>query len=601
MAHPADLEKLREGPAAWNSWRQEDPDHIPDLRDAELPLNQRQFGPGNGGPINLSDADMQGIVLRNSTLSEASFVRANVAAADLVQARLDGADLTGADLTDAMLDYADLTGANLNGTILVGASLVNVTGMTQDQISRAHGDASTALPAYLLPPENWFPSFDGDIFGDYMPETDLSPLSNDPYDVLGVDRDATFDEIRASFRTLVKRLHPDLNPDDAAAQERFKRVSIAYRILGDPVKRDRYNRGEIDANGDVRPEFEARKEFRRYAFRYYAAAAASLFLAVGILAAVWYAFWTQDLSNPGTTQTASEDAAPKQTERLIALQPQTGAASSGETSEPAVKPSQIAAVTTAIREAGVYGGAEEAGASLQSAPASEDAGDSVAEAAALGASPARKDPDTKQTTVASLGNGQPSAPAETGQTGEEPVRRLATLGNPDYADVAETSTDLEKNAAAKAEADKLFTLFKDEGLVESARPMSVFIPVFAAAHGEIFGARLTGTSIVSDTASQQFRNSFLERIGLTEETHMARTIDSLQVLREEDGFGIDFTALANELADMAEPDTGFALKDNAAALFLTELPPGSITEETAAIETKTAAPVAEDPPSGLPR
>ncbi|HKJ63173.1 MAG TPA: DnaJ domain-containing protein, partial [Hyphomicrobiales bacterium] len=349
MAHPEDLVKLSQGPKVWNAWRQEDPDHIPDLRDAELTMSQRQFGPGNGGPIDLSDADLQGMVLRNSTLTDASLVRANIVATDLVQARLDGADLTGADLTDAVLDYSDLTGANLNGAILVGASLVNVSGLTQDQIAQAHGDASTALPAYLLPPESWFPALEGDLFNDYDSRFDLSPLYNDPYEVLGVERNATFDEIRAAFRTLVKKLHPDLNPDDAVAQERFKRVSIAYRILGDPVKRDRFNRGEIDTNGDVCPEFEAKKEFRRYAFRFYFAAAASLLLAAGILGGVWYTFWMQ--SDNVSTRTA-EAGPPKLIERLTArkveTEPEQGVAAV-TIDEPAVPSTHIAAVTNAIK------------------------------------------------------------------------------------------------------------------------------------------------------------------------------------------------------------------------------------------------------------
>src|SRR5262249_61038744 len=76
-----------------------------------------------------------------------------------------------------------------------------------------------------------------------------APVSDDPYEVLGVKRDAAQDEIRAAYRKLAKKLHPDLNPGDKQAEEKFKQVSVAYDLLGDPEKRGRFDRGEIDASG----------------------------------------------------------------------------------------------------------------------------------------------------------------------------------------------------------------------------------------------------------------------------------------------------------------------------------------------------------------
>ncbi len=74
----------------------------------------------------------------------------------------------------------------------------------------------------------------------------------DPYQVLGVDRKANAEEIKSAYRKLAKKLHPDLNPEDKAIEQRFKEVSQAYALLSDPATRARYDRGEIDASGQER-------------------------------------------------------------------------------------------------------------------------------------------------------------------------------------------------------------------------------------------------------------------------------------------------------------------------------------------------------------
>lgn len=64
----------------------------------------------------------------------------------------------------------------------------------------------------------------------------------DPYDVLGVDRSATQEEIKGAFRKAAMLHHPDKNPDDPSAQQRFKEINAAYQILSDPQKRAAYDR-----------------------------------------------------------------------------------------------------------------------------------------------------------------------------------------------------------------------------------------------------------------------------------------------------------------------------------------------------------------------
>ena len=76
----------------------------------------------------------------------------------------------------------------------------------------------------------------------------------DLYETLGVSRDASADKIRSAYRKLAKTNHPDLNPGNKPAEERFKAIASAYDILSDPARRARYNSGEIDDTGAERPQ-----------------------------------------------------------------------------------------------------------------------------------------------------------------------------------------------------------------------------------------------------------------------------------------------------------------------------------------------------------
>ena len=86
-------------------------------------------------------------------------------------------------------------------------------------------------------------------------------MAEDLYSVLGVSRGASAEDITKAYRKLAKKLHPDLNPGDQAAEEKFKQISAAYAILNDAEKRGRYDRGEIDASGQERPQARYYREY----------------------------------------------------------------------------------------------------------------------------------------------------------------------------------------------------------------------------------------------------------------------------------------------------------------------------------------------------
>src|SRR5438552_16744488 len=65
----------------------------------------------------------------------------------------------------------------------------------------------------------------------------------DYYKALGVDKRASADEIKKAYRKLARQYHPDRNPDDKAAEARFKEISQAHDVLGDPEKRKQYDSG----------------------------------------------------------------------------------------------------------------------------------------------------------------------------------------------------------------------------------------------------------------------------------------------------------------------------------------------------------------------
>ncbi|KAF7721441.1 hypothetical protein EC973_004686 [Apophysomyces ossiformis] len=82
--------------------------------------------------------------------------------------------------------------------------------------------------------------------------TDQNPVSREYYDLLGVSVTATGDEIKKAYRKLAIKYHPDKNPNDPTAEDKFKKISEAYQVLSDPKLRKRYN--EFGEENGIKPD-----------------------------------------------------------------------------------------------------------------------------------------------------------------------------------------------------------------------------------------------------------------------------------------------------------------------------------------------------------
>jgi uncharacterized protein YjbI with pentapeptide repeats len=226
------VDVLRAGPRVWNSWRRENPDVLPVLNDLNVSISERQFGLAQGGPIDLSLAELRRALLDQATLTEANLAKAILVDADLSDARLENTDLRGADLSGASLAYTTLSGARLEGADLCGADLRFAHGLTQAQVDHALGDGRTVLPANLVKPSAWLQR-DEPKLRQLVPQGDAvsSDETADPYEVLGVSPGTSMRDIRAAWLRLVRELHFILPSGEPRVSERLKTINRAYQRL----------------------------------------------------------------------------------------------------------------------------------------------------------------------------------------------------------------------------------------------------------------------------------------------------------------------------------------------------------------------------------
>ena len=158
MAIEEHLNKIKQGVDAWNKWREDNPNEVPDLSKADIRGCKLQ-------KINLNNANLKETKLQYSNLYEANLEKADLSKAKLLEtnlqsAKLKNADLSGAGLLESNLQFTDLENAKFKGaqfnegtifkqTNLKGALFEGATGLSSSQISTSKTDSKTQLPDYL--------------------------------------------------------------------------------------------------------------------------------------------------------------------------------------------------------------------------------------------------------------------------------------------------------------------------------------------------------------------------------------------------------------------------------------------------------------------
>lgn len=155
MASETHLAILKQGAAAWNKWRGEEPSMVPDLIGASLTIGQKQWSDRCGGPIDFHGARLASADFSNATLIGSNLDAADLGGANLSSARLQHASLRSTNLSHASFQNADIESACFEGAVLKGADLSRARNLQASQIATAFGDASTLLPNGMERPEAW--------------------------------------------------------------------------------------------------------------------------------------------------------------------------------------------------------------------------------------------------------------------------------------------------------------------------------------------------------------------------------------------------------------------------------------------------------------
>jgi DnaJ-domain-containing protein 1 len=215
---------------------------VPVLNDLNVSVTERQFGRAQGGPINLSRAELCRARLDQATLTEANLMGAVLTEADLSDARLEKANLRGAKLA-----YASLDGARLNGANLCAADLRQARGLTQAQIDQGVGDHRTSLPTNLTTPRAWLQNGlpqRGQGAGQTERAADVAnDETADPHAILGVSPGASMQAVRVAWVNLVKDLYHDRSSGELLMRERLKSINRAYQELKERERQAKQRQG----------------------------------------------------------------------------------------------------------------------------------------------------------------------------------------------------------------------------------------------------------------------------------------------------------------------------------------------------------------------
>ena len=253
--------------AAWEQFREKNP--VPDLSQADLSnleFLEADFRNCNLAATRFFNCDLAGADFTGANLAYADLRRANLANAFMTRAMASGIDLTGANLVDTNLDGADLRGAKLGGVHLVGASLVGAdlrmsdlrganlkfTNLTGAHLDGANVEDATltnvelpeAAIALLRNADKAIIAGKTTVGGEKPSGSKLNPfesyddlfLEQDCYKILGVEKNATLEEITKAYRQRAKEYHPDRvhNLGEKiryVAGREFERIQHAYKSL----------------------------------------------------------------------------------------------------------------------------------------------------------------------------------------------------------------------------------------------------------------------------------------------------------------------------------------------------------------------------------